>query len=198
MAVLYHLIGNYAQAAAYYEEGFERARQYKHFRTEAYILSGIGDLYTELGAIGAAKEAYTKARELAHQIDFRFLLIYLDLAESAQSRRLGNLSQAKGYLESAAQYVRESKSTYERLFTNWKPGDFTGRWEKQGSYLPDRRGACIRRGGRMQARRSLHLAVASMTVEISRHLATRTAFRLADGLESQHVLVVAAQGGKGI
>jgi ATP/maltotriose-dependent transcriptional regulator MalT/DNA-binding SARP family transcriptional activator len=199
LAVLYHLMGNYTQAAGFYEDGLTQARRSNNPRTEAYILSGIGDLYADLRAFGAASEAYQQAREIARQIDYRFLLIYVDLAEAAQSRRMGDLAQARLFLESAARMTQEGRSEFEQALYALEAGQIDRLEEKLAEAIRNIENASLvfeKGGHRVEAARSVfYLAFASLESGDSRIAVERLkhAFQLAADLDSQHVLVVAGQ-----
>ncbi len=199
IAVLYHLTGKYSQAAGFYEEGLTQAKQAKHPRTEAYILSGIGDLYADLLASGAAIEAYQKAREVARQINYRFLLIYVDLAEAMQARRSGDLAQAHHFLDFALRRVDEGRSGFEKALYELEAGQLC-RVESQHSEavrLIESAAKIFEEGGhRVEAARAYLQLAATIyeagDVETAIKRLDR-AFELAADLDSQHVLVVAGQ-----
>jgi len=202
LAVLHHRQGDYEQAASLLEEALTCARQSGYARMEAFALSGIGDLYADLEALEAALAAYQQAHEIAQEVDERFLLLYLDLAQAALARSQGELAQARALLESAERQAQKSGSTYE-----------------QGLYLLEMGRLALAEGNHLEAIAHLEGAAhrfddggqrvegarAHLVLAIAYHLAgdSRAAyahlehtFRLASDVESWHPLVLASQEGK--
>ncbi len=122
LGVLLHLLGEYENAAATLEEAVQNAREGGHPRMEAFALTSIGDLYRDLQATHEATDAYRWARLIARQISDRFLLLYLDLSESALARTQGQFYQAVDLLASAQSIAAESQSPYEDFLTRLESG----------------------------------------------------------------------------
>ncbi len=143
LGVLHHLIGEFERAASLYEEGLARAKQAGYPRMESYILCGIGDLYADLGASESALEAYQQAREIAQNIEHRFLLLYADLAEANQNRLKGEFEKASDLLHSAERYLGGKNLNYE-----------SGLWHlEKGKY-------CLSTGNILEAIENLQQAIA--------------------------------------
>jgi LuxR family maltose regulon positive regulatory protein len=200
LGVLCHLKGDYEQAASLLEEALDCARQSGCVRIEALALSSIGDLYTDLDAPDAALDACRQAHEVAGRIDYRFLLLYLDLAEAALARSRGDLERALDLLDSATQMAQGSGSDYERGLCQLEAGRLALA-EGDGPEAVARLQEAVRRfddgGQRVEsARAHLYLAVACQAAGDERtalaHL--ERAFRHASTLGSPHTLVVAGRG----
>lgn len=122
LGVLFHLLGEYENAAATLEEAVNNAREGGYPRMEAFALTSIGDLYRDLQATHEAMDAYRWARLIARQINDRFLLLYLDLAESALSRSQGQFYQAVDLIAAAQQSAADGQSPYERYLVRLENG----------------------------------------------------------------------------
>jgi LuxR family transcriptional regulator, maltose regulon positive regulatory protein len=204
LGVLYYLMGDYSKAAGFYEEGLTRSRQAKHPRTEAYILSGIGDLYADLHATSAAIDAYQKARDVAQKIDYRFLLIYVDLAEAAQARREGDLGKAQSFLTSASRLIDDGRSDFEKALVDLEAGQLARR-EMQVEIAVQKIECAAKtleaEDHKVEAARA-YLVLAATLYEAKQiepaieHLGR--ALKLAEVLDSLHVLVVAGQETKAL
>jgi len=199
LGVLHHLMGNYERAASHFEEGLSHAKQSGYARMESYILCGLGDLYSDLGATNAALDAYQRAKIIAQQIDYRFLLLYINLAEAAQSRRKNNFEQAHEFSKTAERLVKESNSRYESALWHIEVGHLSNAEGKHVEAIQQYKLAteCFVEGGhRVEASRAyLYLAAAyykSGDKQLA-YLHLANAFQIASELESQHILVVAGR-----
>ena len=114
MGVLYHLIGDYQRAILHFEDGLDRAAQCGYARMQAYLYCGIGDLYGDLGAVHAARQAYLLAEDLANQLGYQFLLIYIGLASADQARRQQDLQLARLLLKKVDSLLEASGSPADR------------------------------------------------------------------------------------
>ncbi|OGO26258.1 MAG: hypothetical protein A2136_09350 [Chloroflexi bacterium RBG_16_54_11] len=111
---LHHLSGNYIEAAQLFEQALVLARNNGILRSEAYLLFNLGNLYADLEANDSAKDAFEKTRETCLKLDDHYLLLNVELAESALARREGNLSHAAIHLRAAEELVQKSHSTFEQ------------------------------------------------------------------------------------
>ncbi len=113
MGVSHHLGGDLLQAKICFDEALESARQSGLLRAEAFILTSMGDLYIDLCFLDAAWEQYQQARQIAQQLDARFLLLYLCLAEVKILRSRGDFADAQQALSRIEKLAHESHSSYE-------------------------------------------------------------------------------------
>jgi LuxR family transcriptional regulator, maltose regulon positive regulatory protein len=111
---LHNLSGNYVEAAKLYEQALILARTNGILRSEAYLLFNLGNLYAELEANDSARDAYLKSREACQVLDDHYLLLNIELAESALARREGKFTYASTYLRSANELVQKSGSAFEQ------------------------------------------------------------------------------------
>jgi LuxR family maltose regulon positive regulatory protein len=199
LGVLYHLTGDYLRAVELFEEALLHARNNHLYRSEAYLLCGIGDLYMDLDAEVNAQDAYLRSREIAEQIDDRFLLLYLSVADAAQARRRSELAQARALLQPAKELALKSASSYEFALWHLEAGQIYLSEENTQESI-DQLTEAVRlftEGGQMleSARAYIHLARACYLArnESAALDALEQAFTLTSNLESQHVLVVAGR-----
>ena len=124
LGVLEHLRGDYEGAIKLLEEALGCAKESDHVRMKALALASIGDLYRDLAALEAAQGAYSQARDIARSIDYRFLLLHLDLAEAAVSQSRGEFDYALDLLESARRQVEATGSSFEQGLWQLQVGQF--------------------------------------------------------------------------
>jgi LuxR family maltose regulon positive regulatory protein len=110
---LHHLSGNYIEAAKLFEQALILARSNGILRSEAYLLFNLGNLYADLEAHDSARDAFQKTRDACQSLADHFLMLNIDLAESALARHKGEFSHAKAYLRSAQELVQKSHSSFE-------------------------------------------------------------------------------------
>ena len=112
LGFLQQLRGDYEAAAKNFEKAIEYARISNSQQAEALSLSSLGDLYRDLDAFREAVDVYKQAQSIAKQLNDRFLLFYLDLAESVLDRLSGDFPKAKFLLQAAESKVLDSESAY--------------------------------------------------------------------------------------
>jgi ATP/maltotriose-dependent transcriptional regulator MalT/two-component SAPR family response regulator len=202
LGVLHHLRGDYEQADLLLEEALACAEQSGYIRVKAAALASIGDLYADLDAIDAASAACRQAHEIAQQIDDRFLLLYLGLAEAGLARLKGELGHGQELLDAARQLVRKSSSDFEKGMYHLEAGRLALASGKVLDALDHLEEAANRLNSGDQkvgeSHAHLYLALAhhmeQNDEETANHL--EHAFRSASELESQHPLVIAARDAK--
>ena len=122
VAFLYHLRGEYTQAYSTFEEALNKATTGANLRVQALVLIGIGDLHLDLQALDLAQEFYRQARPITEQLNDRFLMIYLDLAEAAVFRLKDDFAAARLSLNAARQVNQRSPSDYYRSLHQLESG----------------------------------------------------------------------------
>jgi LuxR family maltose regulon positive regulatory protein len=199
LGVLCHLKGDYERAGELLEEALVCAEQGGYVRIRALALSSIGDLYAALDAPDAALDAFHQARETARRIDYRFLLLYLDVAEVALARSKGDLNQARDLVASVGERARESGSNFQQGLWQLEAGQLAlaeGDALRAVAHLK-RAAHCFDDGGqRVEGIRAhLHLAVGYGATGNDRAALTHLehAFHHASALEGQHALVIAGR-----
>jgi len=111
---LQSLNGNYLQAENSLEEALSHAQITASSRLEAYALATIGEVYRNLQAPNEALKAYRQAYILAQRNQDNYLLVFLDLAESALLRLQGKNAKAEERLETAWKNANKSGSSFEQ------------------------------------------------------------------------------------
>jgi LuxR family maltose regulon positive regulatory protein len=114
LAFLYYLRGDFPLASKTFDEALANARESGNAHAEALVLIGLGDLYADIDMYQAALDIYVQARDVVRQINDRFLMIYLGLAEAAVDRSDGDLDHAHQLLETTLQLVEQDRSDYVR------------------------------------------------------------------------------------
>lgn len=202
LGVLHHLVGEYERAARYFEEALSSSRQNGFTRMEAYLTCSIGDLYSDVDAHQAAIDAYNQCQGIARQMNDRFLLLYLALAEAALARRSADYIRAGNLIMSAGQLANQSGSRYESGLWQLEMGRQSLATAHSLQAVDNFKSAarCFEEGEQHveAARAYLHLARAyhaagdlpAAQIELER------SFHIAAGMESQHILVVAGRQSK--
>jgi LuxR family maltose regulon positive regulatory protein len=113
LGVLHHFQGKYDQAVQAFEMGIKIARSSQTPWLEALLLASLGDLYLDLQELESAYMAYTKATQIAHQVNFQFILNYLSLAQARLHRLLGKNKEALSFLLEVEHIILAGGSNYE-------------------------------------------------------------------------------------
>lgn len=124
LGVLCHQLGNYVQAHEYLSQSLHLARRCGYKRILAFGLVSLGELYADLDWWERAKEAYAEARKIAQEIEERFLVIYLELAEANLACLSADWLRAYNYLDRASQLVLDRYSQYEWGLYRMSMGQF--------------------------------------------------------------------------
>jgi LuxR family transcriptional regulator, maltose regulon positive regulatory protein len=122
LGVLYHSLGQYEKAALSFEEGLLCARRGSNARLDALISTGLGDLYAELGDVEAAHRNYQHALSVIQNMDDRFMLHYLALAQSHLAFLQRDVSSARAILAAMEDSIRKGNSSYENGLLHWLLG----------------------------------------------------------------------------
>jgi LuxR family maltose regulon positive regulatory protein len=204
LGVLHHLRGEYQSAIGCFEGGLRHARQSNYPRMEAYILCGIGDIYSDLGATDEALNAYHQAREIAEKTDNRFIRYYVNLAEASQFWTKRNSKRSKQFLDAARELIRESRPGYETGLWNLvdgKIGHRNGDLQRAIDHLEEAVHLFEKDGHWVEAARAnLYLANAlhEQGDKASALIFLQNAYRLAEKMESQHILVIPGREAKAL
>lgn len=82
LGVLQQLLGDYKNASLSFEQALSYARSCGYARMEAFILTGIGDIYAEIHADEQAMHAYYMAEVLADKTQEHFLQVYIKIQKA--------------------------------------------------------------------------------------------------------------------
>jgi len=83
LGVLQQLMGNYSGAIQSFEEGLKHARVIGYARMEAYILTGLADIYLEIQADEQASQVYSMAEVISERVQEHFLQVYIKIQKAA-------------------------------------------------------------------------------------------------------------------
>jgi two-component SAPR family response regulator len=111
LGIIQQLRGDYINAAANFEKAIEYSRIISSPRSEAISLTSLGDLYRDMDAFDEAQQVYQHALGIAKQLNDRFLLFYLDLAEGNLNQIKGDLIKAKAFFDDASKKAIDSGSS---------------------------------------------------------------------------------------
>ncbi len=114
LGILRQFQGEYEKAALAFEEGLLCARRSAYTRMEALITIGLGDLYTELEDFDIAQLNYRNAEELVREMNNRFLLFYLDVAQAVLMVLQNKTREAQQFIKNAAGRIQAGDSLYEQ------------------------------------------------------------------------------------
>jgi len=112
LGVLQQLRGDYEPAAKSFEKAIEYAKISNSTQAEGLSLASLGDLYRDLDAFPEAMDVYKQAQVIAKQLNDRFLMFYLDLAECVVSRMSGDLEKARILMEDLEIRSSDADSAY--------------------------------------------------------------------------------------
>jgi LuxR family transcriptional regulator, maltose regulon positive regulatory protein len=113
LGILQHMQGHYESAVVSFGKSIQYAKLSGYLRLEAYALASIGDLYRDIEAFQEAGDAFQRSRMLGWQLNDRYLIFYLDLAEASMARLQGQVDKAKGMIRSAQKTAEDSGSRYQ-------------------------------------------------------------------------------------
>lgn len=119
LGVLRQLQGEYEKAALAFEEGLVCAQRSSYTRMEALIAIGLGDLSTELEDFGIAQLNYRHAENLAQEMNDRFLLYYLAMAQVVLALMQNKASEAHQLISNAVGLIQSSSSLFEQGLFNF-------------------------------------------------------------------------------
>src|SRR5215213_130951 len=113
LAVFYHQQGEYELAAETYENGLNCAVNSHNQRAESLILTGLGDLYSDVGEIDAAEQAYEQADAIAAGLPGFFISNYLVLARAKLALLQDDFETTSQILKSFRKHLKTNPSAYE-------------------------------------------------------------------------------------
>ncbi|NPV75864.1 MAG: tetratricopeptide repeat protein [Anaerolineae bacterium] len=164
LGVLQHLMGDYRAAIDTFEKALNHARASNYSRLEAFILTGIGDVYGELEAIEEAEKAYGQAKLIAQSIQENFLHVYINVQNAALLASAGDYRGAYRLIEDARRIADLDEQAMEAYLCDLENAGIKlreGKWQDAILMLED---ACYffeAEGHKVQAEKaSLYLVIA--------------------------------------
>lgn len=110
LGVLQHAKGDYEKSFTSLEKAMSHAHISGNLRMEGYSLASIGDLYKDLDAYNESLDAYSKAGDIAQNIEDQFLVLYTRLAQTRIKTLQHQLNHADTLLDSAYSLAKKSGS----------------------------------------------------------------------------------------
>ncbi|MDX9850716.1 MAG: tetratricopeptide repeat protein [Anaerolineaceae bacterium] len=123
LAVLYQLLGDYAEASQAFEEALGHARSCGYARMEAFILTGMGDIFLEVQVDDQALQAYYMAEVIADRTQEHFLQVYIKIQKALLLAYKEDFNAAYNILDQAYDLVRINGSQMEQHLIDL---DFSG------------------------------------------------------------------------
>ena len=114
LGVLEQMMGNYEQAIFSFDQALDFARSCNYARMEAYILTGIADIYAELQADEQANQVYHMAAAIADRAQEHFLQVYINVQAAALAGYNGDFAAGYQLIQQAQQQITPHGSDMER------------------------------------------------------------------------------------
>jgi ATP/maltotriose-dependent transcriptional regulator MalT/two-component SAPR family response regulator len=108
-----HLGGQYQDALALYEEGLAAARRGNDLRYQAYIGTGMADVFRDIGAYDRAEPLYSASWKIARERE-PGLAVYILLAQADMCRWRDDHTQSLLLLDHARQLADNKELDYEK------------------------------------------------------------------------------------
>ena len=105
IGVLYHLSGDYINAHRYLQQAVQFARQVNNLFNNALSLASLGDLFVDIDEADVAQQSYQEAFEIADQINFKDVLLHIELARAQVACGKKQWAMAFTCLDKAGQLV---------------------------------------------------------------------------------------------
>lgn len=107
------MTGEYEKASQSFEQAYIYAHQNGYTRMEAFILTGIGDIYTELQAFDQANYAYELAGKIADEAQEHFLQVYIKVQQASLAGYNGDLEAGYLFIQQARKMLNHDSSEME-------------------------------------------------------------------------------------
>ncbi len=113
LGVIQQMTGEYEQAIQSFEQAYQYAHHNSYVRMEAFVLTGIGDIYAELQAYDQSNQAYELAGEKANAAQEHFLQVYIKVQQAALAGVRGDLAAGYDLIQSARKMLTSDSSEME-------------------------------------------------------------------------------------
>jgi tetratricopeptide (TPR) repeat protein len=125
LGILRQFQGEYEKAALAFEEGLVCAQRSGYTRMEALIAIGLGDLSAELEDFSVAQLNYRHAEEIVREMNDRFLIFYLIMAQAILALLQKKTIEAHQFILNAAGFMQLSDSLYEKGLLSFRSEEHT-------------------------------------------------------------------------
>ncbi len=164
LGVLEQMMGNYEQAIQSFDRSLEYARSCDYIRIEAYVLTGIADLYSELQADEQSLQIYQMAAEIADKAQEHFLRVYINVQTAALNGQRGDFAAGYHFIQLAQELVAPQGSEMEFYLCELEFCGLKILEEKANEIIPRLENACAyftKEGHKVQQERAhLYLMLA--------------------------------------
>jgi ATP/maltotriose-dependent transcriptional regulator MalT/DNA-binding SARP family transcriptional activator len=164
LGVLQHITGDYKAAISSYEMSLQYAHESGYARIEAFVLTGIGDIYIELNAIDESLSAYQKAMVIAQRLHIKSLQVYLHIQQATIASIKGNFTESYRLIEDARATALQENMTIEINMCDLEYGGIKVKEGKPSEVITILESACTffeSRGLKVQSQKaSLYLSLA--------------------------------------
>lgn len=113
LGVLEQMMGNYELAIQAFDRSLDYARSCNYIRMEAYVLTGIADLYADLQADEQSLQIYQMAAEIADRAQEHFLQVYINVQSAALCGQRSDFTAAYQFTQKAQELVAPEGSEME-------------------------------------------------------------------------------------
>ncbi len=119
LGILRQFQGEYEKASLAFEEGLICAQRSAYTRMESLIVIALGDLFTEIEGFDVAHLNYRHAEQVVHELNDRFLLFYLEMAQAILMMLQNKIKEADHLVKDANVRFQLDNSLYERGLFNF-------------------------------------------------------------------------------
>ncbi|PKO05001.1 MAG: hypothetical protein CVU41_13895 [Chloroflexi bacterium HGW-Chloroflexi-3] len=113
LGVLHQLMGEYKESSQSLDQSLAFAQSCGYARMEAYVLTGIGDIFSEIQVYENALQAYMLAEEKADLTQERFLQIYIKIQKALLKSLSGDYFESYKLLDQAKSLRNSNKPDME-------------------------------------------------------------------------------------
>ncbi len=118
LGVLQQLLGDYKNASLSFEQALSYARSCGYARMEAFILTGIGDIFAEIQADEQAMQAYYMAEVIADSTQEHFLQVYIKIQKALLASNRKEFETSENLFQQAFDLVGANGSAMEHHLVN--------------------------------------------------------------------------------
>ena len=113
LGFLYYIRGDYTAAAGTLKQALWCAHRSGYRRIEAFALASLGEILEDIAMSAGAAELYQRALDLAQEVDERFLVLYIRLAQARMAWTAADWEGAFEHLRTAEKLTAGEHSIYE-------------------------------------------------------------------------------------
>jgi ATP/maltotriose-dependent transcriptional regulator MalT/DNA-binding SARP family transcriptional activator len=169
LGVLEQMMGDYEQAIQSFDKALEYARSCNYIRMEAYVLTGIADIYAELQADEQATQIYQMASMISDRSQEHFLQVYINVQAAALAGQGGDFVTGYQLIQKAQELVAPQGSEMEYYLCELEFCGLKILENKANEIIPRLENTCsyfVKEGHKVQHEKAhLYLMMAYQTVK---------------------------------